>query len=676
MKPPPPSVPLSSQQQQISPPLFVPTISTTSTPSITPSTTAGSIAEATGSDRSMRQAKIVAIASMSESNQTKALVTVATPAKPSSSNKDDGTASAVQHDTKTVFATNASMQGSGLLNLSNKMTLTSTNQRPKRNIVKKDIFSPGFSTSSPTMANRTSSRVTPPPKKVSSKVVPPPPELSCPKILATLTLTGKTTSQHASTNYSTSTRSTRTASVTKIHSLKVLSSISLDHRSSFIVRLFAMVHHSHITSPDVCRWIHDGTAVEVHSKHVGLGTLLSYFFQHSKFLSLQRQMNNYGFLNLLTDSPRKKKNGDYTGRCVYAHAYFREESDPEELSDLIRYQGAKSPAGNADTPTPNKKSPPTPNSTNSGRHTKKLRTLNRVPHSKATPSTSSVDSSETRYVNKRKGKDRGISPQRPCKKVSSPKVSLSQTVPVAVSQSSTRKTSKEDVITSNPSIRKRAKKSGVRSSKKSSSESTDQPFKTASPGYNFSRFGPYTSSILETPLKCKSFHALMNLPFPTPIDIKQHRTCTETQSVSSPENMEMLSNLLLTPPSQQFFGGGMFSTNTPSFTRPPSSKSSPDGVRVLFHAAQAVEYSPIKILPKGQLESPSTTTTTTTTATTTTTTVPVGANMAPHNTPDITISSKMASAEPSPIMSMVNMDLSSFRQAMDALHESMEIDRA
>ncbi|KAG7349500.1 HSF-type DNA-binding protein [Nitzschia inconspicua] len=669
MRPPPPSVPSrSQQQQQISPPLFVPTTtSATSTPSVTHST---GIEAATGSDRSMRQAKIVAIASMSESNQAKALVTtVATPAKPSSSNKDDGT-SAVQHDTKTVFATPASMQESVLLNLSNKMTLTSTNQRPKRNIVKKDVFSPGFSTSSPTMANRTSSRVTPPPKKVSSKVVPPPPELSCPKILATLNLTGETTSQDASTNASTSTRSTRTASVTKIHSLKVLSSISLDHRSSFIVRLFAMVHHSHITSPDVCRWIHDGTAVEVHSKHVGLGTLLSYFFQHSKFLSLQRQMNNYGFLNLLSDSPRKKKNGDYTGRCVYAHAYFREESDPEELSDLIRYQGSKSPAGKADIPTPNKKSPPTPNRTTSGRHTKKLRTLNRVPQSKATPSTSTIDSSETRNVNKRKEKDRGISPQRPCKKVSSPKVSPSQTVPVAASQSSTRQYSKEEVFTNNPSIRKRAKKSGVRSSKKFSSESTDQTFKTASPGYNFSRFGPYTSSILETPLKCKSFHALMNLPFPTPIDIKEHRKCTETQSVFSPENMAMLSNLLLTPPSQQFFGGGMFTTNTPSLPRTSSSKSSPDGVRVLFHAAQAVEYSPIKILPKGQLESPSSTTTTTTT------TVPAGANMAPHNTPDTTTSSKMASAEPSPIMSMVNMDLSSFRQAMEALHESMEIDSA
>ncbi|KAL3937915.1 MAG: hypothetical protein SGARI_001946 [Bacillariaceae sp.] len=90
------------------------------------------------------------------------------------------------------------------------------------------------------------------------------------------------------------------------------------------------------------------------------------------------------------------------------------------------------------------------------------------------------------------------------------------------------------------------------------------------------------------------------------------------QSKSSPHHQAMLSALLKTPSPQK------------------RSKISPgnDGFRLLFHAAEAVEHSPMLL-----------------------------ANL---TTPKPKIG---AEAEPSPITSMVNMDATTFRHAMDALHE-------
>ena len=61
--------------------------------------------------------------------------------------------------------------------------------------------------------------------------------------------------------------------------LAVVSYIDVLSSSTFGLRLFAMVHQSSIESPDVCRWIDSGRAVEIHSKHGGLKVLLQQYFQ-------------------------------------------------------------------------------------------------------------------------------------------------------------------------------------------------------------------------------------------------------------------------------------------------------------------------------------------------------------------------------------------------------------
>jgi hypothetical protein len=71
------------------------------------------------------------------------------------------------------------------------------------------------------------------------------------------------------------------SSAKKLQSLKIVTHVPMDDKASFVVRLFAMVHYSHVVSPDICCWVEKGTAVELHSKHPCFGTLLSYFFQRT-----------------------------------------------------------------------------------------------------------------------------------------------------------------------------------------------------------------------------------------------------------------------------------------------------------------------------------------------------------------------------------------------------------
>lgn len=178
------------------------------------------------------------------------------------------------------------------------------------------------------------------------------------------------------------------------------------------------------------------------------------------------------------------------------------------------------------------------------------------------------------------------------------------------------------------------------------------------------------ASALSTPLNFTKFQALLRLPFPTPVDNQQNRdrvaSAAATPSmkarlVSSPEHQAILSSFLQTPSPLKKAGNPTLAMDPPPPAFTPASwtkLTSPDRFRVLFHAAQAVECSPMQT--QQTVETPS--------GSTTTIFSPAAA-LANHTTPDITakMASSAATAEPSPIMSMVNMDLSSFRQAMDAI---------
>jgi hypothetical protein len=59
----------------------------------------------------------------------------------------------------------------------------------------------------------------------------------------------------------------------------VVTHIAVGNKTTFIVRLFAMMQYSHQHSPTICRWVDRGKALEIHPKHKGLGNLLARFFQ-------------------------------------------------------------------------------------------------------------------------------------------------------------------------------------------------------------------------------------------------------------------------------------------------------------------------------------------------------------------------------------------------------------
>jgi hypothetical protein len=409
------------------------------------------------------------------------------------------------------------------------------------------------------------------------------------------------------------------------------------------------------------------------------GLTLCYFLffpADSRFLSLQRQMNNYGFLNLLKESPHKE-DGTYTGRCVYAHAYFYDEADPDVLNDKIRYQGAKSPAKIGRIL--HKRPPPqfecdTLASAAAGSAKKKPRLSERVAtcksHSSAITPSKSI-SKGTDVVE--------YTPQSQTKRNSS-KLSPLEKVVLVASAAITEHSREPFSLQTPPPVKKAMTKSAMRPTKKPSSRRAvgtaafgfDPEIRTRIKATKRQKAAAATASDTQkTPLNCKSLKALMKLPVATPVARQQHQhdvasapssnlLGAHAASSSSPEHTDMFSAFLETPPSQKELSDAN-AADSPNLARSSSTKSSPDGFRVLFHAAQAVECSPMKMTTTGpemnsQLFSP----------------LPLGAATLPppQRTPETIAATKTSSSEPSPIMSLVNMDFDSFRQAMDALQHA------
>jgi hypothetical protein len=83
--------------------------------------------------------------------------------------------------------------------------------------------------------------------------------------------------------------------------------------------------------------------------------LFSFFSSDSKFLSLQRQLNNYGFQNQSGCSTAAaggggKDNDSEHGRIVYAHPDFHQQSDPTLIETLLRVKNTKN-AGSSSSVT-------------------------------------------------------------------------------------------------------------------------------------------------------------------------------------------------------------------------------------------------------------------------------------------------------------------------------------
>jgi hypothetical protein len=98
------------------------------------------------------------------------------------------------------------------------------------------------------------------------------------------------------------------------------------------------------------------------------------------------------------------------------------------------------------------------------------------------------------------------------------------------------------------------------------------------------------------------------------------------QSLCSPSDFDMLSAFLETP------------SPTKRFKSSSGSTPEKDGFRLLFHAAEAVEHSPMLLDPDASADG--------------------CCGFSPAETA-------------SPITSLVNMDVASFRYAMDALHQGV-----
>jgi hypothetical protein len=398
------------------------------------------------------------------------------------------------------------------------------------------------------------------------------------------------------------------------------------------------------------------------------------FLVDSNFLSMQRQMNNYGFMNLLSS----RRENFATGRCVYAHAYFRFESDPEGLQERIRYQGPKSPASNLALTSNNQKKS----------------SLSSTPTNRTTPQ--SAPSSRTK-VTKRRGSENG-------KKSAMVADSFASTSKSNSISSACKRRSLTGQNTSQRPKKSRQKhplsiqgQACARSSADMTHYSRHQlivsPVKQKRPQQppstgtisEYLRTGPmvWDSTMGETKVQggipypspagsstsdpsvvtCRSFNALMRLPIPTPITCHvsaAKEVDFETQTLTSPERLFMMSSFLETPSPSKRRRNNNSERVLPSNVAqrsPPAKSPGGDGFRVLFHAAQAVEFSPITIIhraqyPELELSTPSS----------------LRVAAVTHDTPQAIIATT-GTSESSPIMSMVNMDFVSFRQAMDALQQ-------
>mmetsp|Transcript_736 Transcript_736/g.1349 ORF Transcript_736/g.1349 Transcript_736/m.1349 type:complete len:289 (-) Transcript_736:796-1662(-) len=78
--------------------------------------------------------------------------------------------------------------------------------------------------------------------------------------------------------------------------------------------------------PTMIHWTSDGAAFIVNPSHPELGDALSKYFQHSKYSSFQRQLNQYGWT--------KPRSGRYTG--TFFNPMFFRDADIEEVRKIGR----------------------------------------------------------------------------------------------------------------------------------------------------------------------------------------------------------------------------------------------------------------------------------------------------------------------------------------------------
>ncbi|CAJ1946748.1 unnamed protein product [Cylindrotheca closterium] len=67
---------------------------------------------------------------------------------------------------------------------------------------------------------------------------------------------------------------------------------------NFALAVHALVTETHANNPKIIKWVEGGTAFEVDASHPKLGDALGKYFQHSKYSSFQRQLNQYGWCKL------------------------------------------------------------------------------------------------------------------------------------------------------------------------------------------------------------------------------------------------------------------------------------------------------------------------------------------------------------------------------------------
>jgi hypothetical protein len=415
--------------------------------------------------------------------------------------------------------------------------------------------------------------------------------------------------------------------------VNVVSYIHVRPTSTFGLRLLALVHQSHIESPNVCRWVDSGRSVEIRSKHPELKSLLLQYFQRtllktssvtksvyqifftslqksifihltfflllfsfsssdSKFLSLQRQLNNYGFQNqsgcsAAAAAAAAAKDNDYEhGRIVYAHPDFHQQSDPTLIETLLRVKSPKNGGSSSET----LRSTRTPTSSSS-------RTRKSTPVAVASMEVVRSDHvASTIVVTKTEAKSATPPPPLP-----------EPTLPMSSSVAS-------------------MKTSPTTSKKKGPTKSS---LKNKRPSFLVS-----TNNVAqkENLVPSKGNYKRLKVTF------EQDDTEDDQlrDKMSTPEHSSMISTFLSTPLFQRSntYGYEPWAPNkmhhTASSSSSSSSSSSPSvcmaGLRVLFHCSpRAVKYSPL---------------------------VPV---QCPPSSPS------------SPMMSMVDMDLDCFEKAMDAL---------
>jgi hypothetical protein len=250
-------MPPCSQTRHTSPPTFVPAVSAiTYTPARRDVTVS----------RSLGQARTVAFTSISTSFHTEHLAT--TPSQ-FSSNRDRTVTGNI--DANAILSTPATKQVVIPSTSTPSSAKPHSSTRSMRISAKKPTPTNANLDETP-IATTSATSLTAAPEAAFTSTVPPPQKLCSPMILATLELGGE-----AITAFDDA--ATSAAAASKLQSLTVVTHVPMEEKASFVVRLFAMVHYSHVVSPDICSWVEEGTAVEVHSKHPCLGTLLSYFFQ-------------------------------------------------------------------------------------------------------------------------------------------------------------------------------------------------------------------------------------------------------------------------------------------------------------------------------------------------------------------------------------------------------------